>query len=54
VLADAHGVKHIALIAATSIAIGDEITYDYQFAIEAEDRKIRCLCGQEGCRKFLN
>ena len=33
---------------------GEEVTYDYKFAPEPEDKKIECLCGSPVCRKTLN
>ena len=47
------GEKKIVIYSKQQIAVGDEITYDYKFPIE-EDNKIKCLCGAQGCRGFLN
>lgn len=33
---------------------GEELTYDYKFDFEAEDKKIPCLCRATSCRKSLN
>jgi len=45
-------VSKIVIYSKQTIAIGEEITYDYKFPIE--DEKIRCLCGSKSCRKYLN
>jgi SET domain-containing protein len=44
--------KHIMIIAKRDIAAGEEITYDYQFAVESE--KLACLCGAPNCLGRLN
>ena len=44
--------KHIMIIAKREIAVGEEITYDYQFAVESE--KLACLCGAPNCLGRLN
>ena len=31
---------------------GDEITYNYQFEIEAE--KLKCNCGSKNCPGYMN
>jgi len=46
------GESKIVIYSKQPIAIGEEITYDYKFPIE--DEKIRCLCGEKSCRKYLN
>lgn len=49
------GRQHIVFYARRHIGRGDEITYDYKFAIEEDpEKKIRCLCGAAACRKYLN
>jgi histone-lysine N-methyltransferase SETD1 len=49
------GAQHIVFYARRPIAFGEEITYDYKFAIEEDPtKKIRCLCGTAACRKYLN
>ncbi|GAA5925607.1 histone methyltransferase SET1 [Sporobolomyces koalae] len=48
-----NGVKKIVIYAKTVIEPGDEVTYDYHFPIE-EDNKIPCLCGAPTCRRYLN
>lgn len=49
------GAPHIVFYARKAIRRGDEITYDYKFAIEDDPgKKIRCLCGSAGCRRYLN
>ena len=47
-----HGTKHILIYANRHIKVGEELTYDYQFDIEAE--KIPCNCGAPGCQGRLN
>ncbi|PWN30286.1 hypothetical protein BDZ90DRAFT_229297 [Jaminaea rosea] len=49
-----NGQKRIVLYAKTTILPGQELTYDYKFQAtpDAEDA-IACLCGAEGCRRFL-
>jgi hypothetical protein len=44
--------KHIMIIAKRDILPGEEITYDYQFAVESE--KLACLCGAPNCLGRLN
>lgn len=49
------GAQHIVFYARRPIGFGEEITYDYKFAIEEDPaKKIRCLCGTSACRKYLN
>ena len=49
---DVGGEKKIVIYACRDIEVGEEITYDYKFPIE--DVKIKCLCGSDVCRGFLN
>ncbi|KAF7697699.1 hypothetical protein HF521_004209 [Silurus meridionalis] len=44
--------KKIVIYSKQSIAVNEEITYDYKFPIE--ENKIPCLCGTENCRGTLN
>lgn len=44
--------KHIMIVAKRDITQGEEITYDYQFAVESE--KLACLCGAPNCLGRLN
>lgn len=37
-----------------AIKVDEELTYDYKFDFEADDKKIPCLCGAASCRKYLN
>ena len=46
--------KKIVIYSKRDIAQGEEITYDYKFAIEEEANKIPCLCQSALCRGFLN
>ncbi len=47
-----HGTKHIIIYANKHIKAGEELTYDYQFDVEAE--KIQCNCGAPNCQGRLN
>ncbi|EER17513.1 mixed-lineage leukemia protein, mll, putative [Perkinsus marinus ATCC 50983] len=44
--------KHIMIVAKNDISAGEEITYDYQFAVESE--KLACKCGAPNCLGRLN
>ncbi|KAI6192468.1 SET domain protein [Aphelenchoides fujianensis] len=44
--------KTICIYAKRFISKGEEITYDYKFPLE--DEKIRCFCGADNCRRYLN
>jgi len=44
---------HIIIFAARRIERGEELSYDYKFDIEDEN-KIPCLCGAKNCRKWMN
>jgi hypothetical protein len=46
--------KKIVIYSKRDIHPGEEITYDYKFPIEPDDKKISCLCGTSKCRKYLN
>ncbi|CAN8069409.1 unnamed protein product [Agarophyton chilense] len=48
------GRSTIAFYSKRAISIGEELTYDYKFDYEAEDKKIPCMCGAATCRKYLN
>ncbi|KAI0224877.1 histone methyltransferase set1 [Massospora cicadina] len=48
------GQSRIFIYADEDIERHQEITYDYQFPIEDEDSKIKCLCNTPACRGFLN
>eukprot|EP00164_Ancoracysta_twista_P024214 GFYU01045754.1.p1 GENE.GFYU01045754.1~~GFYU01045754.1.p1 ORF type:complete len:105 (-),score=17.17 GFYU01045754.1:26-340(-) len=48
------GSKRLVMIALRDLQVGDEITYDYKFTLEAEEHRIRCLCRTASCRKWLN
>lgn len=43
----------IMLIARRMIQAGEELTFDYRFDKEGEDR-VECFCGAAACRKFMN
>lgn len=49
---DILGKKRIIIFALRQICRGEELTYDYKFAIEED--KIPCNCGAKRCRKYLN
>lgn len=36
------------------IAVDEELTYDYKFEYEEDEKKIKCLCDAVNCRRFLN
>jgi len=44
--------KKIIMYANKEIGKGEEITYDYQFDLEAE--KLKCTCGSKNCQGRLN
>lgn len=49
-----NGEKRIVLYARTAILPGHELTYDYKFQASGEEADaIPCLCGSDGCRRFL-
>ena len=49
------GRRKIALYAKRPIFAGEELCYDYKFAIEYDPQaKIACHCGAANCRKFMN
>ncbi|KAI3383040.1 hypothetical protein SNEBB_006894 [Seison nebaliae] len=50
----ANGSNHIIILAMKNIRKAEELTYDYQFSIEANSTKIPCLCAAKNCRQFLN
>ncbi|KAJ9088675.1 histone methyltransferase set1 [Entomophthora muscae] len=45
---------HIFIYASEDIPRFQEVTYDYQFPLEEESTKIKCLCNTPVCRGFLN
>ncbi|CAD8168705.1 unnamed protein product [Paramecium octaurelia] len=46
--------EKILIYARKDILVGEELTYDYQFEIEAESQKIQCSCGAKNCIGRLN
>lgn len=49
---DGRSEKKIVFLAKRDIQVGEELTYDYHYAIE--DEKIPCFCGAKSCRGFMN
>lgn len=50
-----NGSKRIVMYAKKPLKPGDEITYDYKFPLEKDPAKrVKCLCGTQLCRKYLN
>ncbi|AFZ81650.1 hypothetical protein BEWA_010670 [Theileria equi strain WA] len=49
-----YGLKHIVVFAKSDLKAGDEVTYDYQFGVESETRKLQCLCGAPNCLGRMN
>jgi SET domain-containing protein len=45
--------SHIFIFALRNIFIDEEITYDYQFPIQDEE-KLLCNCGSVNCSKRMN
>lgn len=48
------GESKIVFYSKRRIVIDDELTYDYKFDFEEDEKKIKCLCAAPNCRKFLN
>lgn len=48
------GKSGIAFYSKRPIRPDEELTYDYKFEYEADDKKIDCLCKASTCRRFLN
>ncbi|SCO73564.1 SET domain protein, putative [Plasmodium vivax] len=46
--------KHIVIFAKRDIVAHEEITYDYQFGVESEGKKLICLCGSSTCLGRMN
>lgn len=46
--------EHIVFYSRKPINKHDELTYDYKYDLEGEDKKISCHCGAPSCRKFMN
>lgn len=44
--------KHIVIFAMRDLEEGEEVTYDYKFAVERE--KIACHCGSPKCLGVMN
>ena len=51
-MVEIEGKNRIVMFAKREIERGDELTYDYQFDVEAE--KISCRCGAKNCQGRLN
>jgi SET domain-containing protein len=53
----AGGQKRIVIYSKRAIELHEELTYDYRFHIQQEDRlhaKIPCYCGARFCRGSVN
>ncbi|EDO18588.1 hypothetical protein Kpol_1048p18 [Vanderwaltozyma polyspora DSM 70294] len=49
------GMKRIVIYALRDIASNEELTYDYKFEREMDDKeRLPCLCGAATCKGFLN
>lgn len=47
--------KKVVIFAKRNINVGEEITYDYKFPLEADKTKrIPCLCRASHCKGYLN
>lgn len=49
-----NGTEKIVFYSKRALKMGEELTYDYKFAFEEEDKKVPCFCGASNCRKYLN
>jgi len=50
-----NGVRKVALYSRTAILPEEELTYDYKLPIEfLAEKRVKCLCGKDKCRGFLN
>jgi len=45
--------KHIVVYALRDIASGEELTYDYKFPVDDEE-KVPCFCGAPSCKGYIN
>jgi histone-lysine N-methyltransferase SETD1 len=49
------GEKRITLFSMRNLRAGEELTYNYQFAIEVDpELKIPCYCGSRSCFGTMN
>ena len=49
------GTKKIVIYAKRDIEAGEELSYDYLFAIEEDEaNKLKCYCGTRMCRGYMN
>ena len=46
--------KHIVIYALREINAGEELVYDYKFAVEEDAKKLPCRCGAKKCRGSMN
>ena len=46
--------KHIVIFAARDLKVGEELQYDYQFALGSSSEKIACYCGAPNCWGRMN
>lgn len=49
-----NGRKAVVIISNQYIPPNTEITYDYKLPYESPDKAIKCLCGSDKCRHYLN
>ena len=49
------GARHIVIFAHRDLAAGEEVTYNYKFAVETDPAaKIPCHCRAPGCTGTMN
>lgn len=48
------GEYRVMLYAVRDVGEREELTCDYRFELEDEEKKVACLCGARQCQKFLN
>lgn len=46
--------KRIIIYSKVLIEKGEELTYDYKFDREVDEKRIQCHCTAKGCRRYLN
>ncbi|KAI8469787.1 MAG: hypothetical protein J3K34DRAFT_385686 [Monoraphidium minutum] len=48
------GTKRIGIFGLRRVEAGEELSYDYKFDFEGEERKVPCCCGAKNCRGWMN